>query len=122
MAKKPLTLVGAEPRRDVASAPAGLGPVGVATWNQVLAEYSIPDIGGRLVLEQIAAATDTLARLREEISKGELTVELKAGRRANPLLREALGYHAFIVSGLKRLGVLDEPIQQHGGPYKRYGV
>jgi hypothetical protein len=41
--------------------------------------------------------------------------------RAHPALKDELGFRCFITSTLKKLGIVDEPVQQHGGRYKQYG-
>jgi hypothetical protein len=120
MAKK-LQLVTNPPALDVASAPSGLGPDGTALWNSVQAEFRVTDIGGRLLLGQAAAAADMVARLRAQIDSDGLMVATKSGPRAHPALKDELGFRCFITSTLKKLGIVDEPIQQFGGKYKQYG-
>jgi hypothetical protein len=123
MAKKPkppLQVVDL-PVPDAAPAPPGLGEHGIAMWTAILAEYDIRDVGGRLLLAQCAHAQDMVVRLRAQIDKDGLMVEMASGKRTHPAVKEELGYRAFITSTLKKLGIVDEPVQQLGGAYKKYG-
>src|SRR5262249_49775300 len=86
------------PGPEVASAPPGLGPDGRAMWNAVMREFHITDVGGLLLLEQAAAAADMVARLRAQIDKDGLTVELASGTRSNPMLKDELGFRCFITN------------------------
>jgi hypothetical protein len=90
-------------------------------WRLILAEYRIDDIGGRLLVEQAAHAQDMVVRLRAQIDADGLMVEMRSGWRAHPALKDELGFRCFITSTLKKLGIVDEPVQQHGGRYKQYG-
>lgn len=121
MAKKPLKLVEDVPAPDVGPTPPGLGEAGLRLWRLILAEYRIDDIGGRLLVEQAAHAQDMVVRLRAQIDADGLMVEMRSGWRAHPALKDELGFRCFITSTLKKLGIVDEPVQQHGGRYKQYG-
>jgi hypothetical protein len=107
---------------NVAPAPPGLGPNGIALWDTIQREFRIDDAGGRILLAEIAAARDMVQRLSEEIDRVGLTIEAPSGRRANPMLKDLLGHRAFISAGLKRLGILDQPLKPFGGQYKYYPV
>src|SRR5262245_46315719 len=120
MAKKLQLVKDALPAREAASAPPELGPDGTRMWDAVMREYDIRDCGGLLLLEQAAAAADMVARLRRQIDEDGLVVELASGMRSNPMLKDELGFRCFITNTLKRLGILDQPVQQIGGVYKRY--
>jgi hypothetical protein len=121
MAKKPLTLVTEVPAPDVAAMPVGLGEHGSRMWRLITTEYHVADCGGRLLLEQCCHAADMVVRLRAQVDKDGLMIEMASGMRAHPAIREELGYRSFVASALKKLGILDEAPSQFGGKYKQYG-
>ena len=120
MPKKLLKLVKDIPALEVGPTPAGLGPDGTALWNTVQSEYRIDDCGGRALLAQACHAADMVSRLRSQVDSDGLMLKMQSGWRAHPALRDELGFRSFIVSTLKKLGVTDEPVRQHGRPYKSY--
>jgi hypothetical protein len=122
MTKKPPELVTVIPGPDVGSIPSGLAEHGTRMWREVQREFGITDIGGRLLLAEACAAADMVARLRAQIDADGLMIQMPAGLRTHPAVKDELGYRCFITATLKRLGILDQPVAQHGGPYKKYGI
>jgi hypothetical protein len=121
MAKKPLQLVKEISASDVGSTPPGLGEHGLQMWCEVQREFQITDVGGRLLLAQCCHAADMVVRLRERIDQDGLMIEMRSGWRAHPALKDELGFRCFITSTLRKLGIVDEPVQSFGGKYKKYG-
>jgi hypothetical protein len=121
MAKKLLKLVEDVPAPDVGSTPRGLGEHGTRMWTSVLREYRVDDCGGRLLLEQCCHAADMVVRLRAQIDADGLMVQMQSGLRSHPAIKDELGFRCFITATLKKLGIVDEPVQQLGGKYKKYG-
>jgi hypothetical protein len=115
--KPPLTVV--EPGATsphLAQPPRKLGHVGMALWNDVMAEYRLADRGGIEILTQVCAAADRAEALSECIAEDGETIRTKTGIKAHPALREELACRAFICRGLERLGLNIEAVKAPGRP------
>ena len=113
--KPPLAIVDA-PLVEPPSPLRVLGPTGLDLWSRVQAEFVITDVGGVELLQQCCECADLVQELSECVARDGKMVSTKSGLRANPLLRDLLSARAFLVNGLKKLGLTAEPIGRIGRP------
>ena len=76
-------------------------------------EWSDP--GSYEVLAQLCAARQRAERCRRIIDEQGEMVRGRDGFRAHPLLREELGFRAFVVRSLAKLGLDLEPLRSGPG-------
>jgi hypothetical protein len=107
----------AAPAPDTADTPSDLGEHGQRLWREVRSEFTIDDIGGKMLLLQAAHALDMADRLSKQIADIE-AVDTKESFLA---ARHELACRSFAVKCLKELGITTEPKALHGRPYKSYG-
>jgi hypothetical protein len=103
------------------SPPRKLGRTGMSLWTRILSDFTIDDAAGLELLAQAAEAADMLGKLNTAIAEDGPIVRGRNGMRANPLIREALGYKSFITRTLGRLGILSEPLRSPGRPPQAVG-
>jgi hypothetical protein len=97
---------------DPTAPPPGLDATGLKLWREVVASYEFSDAASLTILEQAARALDRAARCAAEIAKDGEMIRVRNGTlRANPLLRDELGFRAFAVRALGKLGLDLEPIR-----------
>jgi hypothetical protein len=113
--KPPLAIIDA-PAAEPPTPPRTLGPAGQDLWTRVQAEFVIDDVGGVELLAQCCEAADLVQELSECIAREGKTLQTKTGLRAHPALRDMLSARAFVVTTLRRLGVIDERIARMGRP------
>jgi hypothetical protein len=82
-----------------------------------MADYCIDDVAGRIVLEQICSAADTIQVCVDAIARdGPLVRNKNGGFRDHPLLKIELQNRSFVVRMLHRLGLDAEPLKSVGRP------
>jgi hypothetical protein len=113
--KPPLAIIDA-PAAEPPAPPRTLGPAGQDLWSRVMAEFAIDDVGGVELLAQCCEAADRVRTLAECIARDGETIQTKTGLRAHPALRDELSNRAFLVTSLRRLGIVDERIARMGRP------
>jgi hypothetical protein len=74
------------------------------------------DVGGIELLAQCCEAADLVQELAECIEREGKTLQTKTGLRAHPALRDMLSARAFVVTTLRRLGIVDERVARVGRP------
>jgi hypothetical protein len=94
--------------------PRPLGPHGTTLWNNVQAEFSIKDVGGRELLVQACAAVDRIEALAVRISADGEVIDTPGGPKPHPCLRDELAARTFVVRTLEKLGVTVEPVKGPG--------
>ena len=114
--KPSLAVVESLSARDQVVAPKGLGEHGLKLWREVTSIYAFDDPGSLVVLEQACRALDRAERCAAEITEAGEMIRLRNGSlRANPLLRDELGFRAFAVRALAKLGLDLEPLHPTPG-------
>jgi hypothetical protein len=113
--KPPLAVVD-RPPSDAPSPPRTLGPIGQDLWSRVQAEFVIDDCAGIELLAQACETADLVQELSQCVARDGKMIPTKSGIRANPLLRDMLSARAFLVTTLRRLGIVDERVARMGQP------
>src|SRR5262245_264624 len=97
--------------------PLTLNEHGRTLWSAIRDEFEIDDPAGLQVLAQAAHAADRAERLRALIDQqGETCPTKSGGTKAHPLLKEERANRALVLTALRRLGVVDQPVRQVGRP------
>jgi hypothetical protein len=96
--------------------PKGLDESGTRLWHDVTSNYEFSDAASLVILEQSCRALDRAERCAAEISATGELIRVGKALRANPLLRDELGFRAFAVRSLSKLGLDLEPVRGIGRP------
>ena len=111
-----LVAIPSSPQSGGLPVPPGLGEIGAGLWREVTKMYAFDDPASLEMLRQACAATDRAERCAAEVNEHGEMIRTKAGLRANPLLRDELGFRALAARLLSKLGLDLEPIKAHGRP------
>jgi hypothetical protein len=113
--KSPFAIVDAPPVTPP-SPPRTLGPTGLDLWRRIQSEYLVADCGGVELLAQACEAAELVQELSECVAREGKTLPTRNGVRAHPVLRDMLSARAFVVTTLRRLGIVDERVGRIGRP------
>jgi hypothetical protein len=112
-----LTVIPGPGRAKVVRPPGKLGKTGMSLWRDITEAYQFGDRSAYEALYQACCALDRLAQIRERLdTDGPMIETAQGGFRAHPLLRDELGYRAFVVRTLGKLGCDLEPVLAVGRP------
>jgi hypothetical protein len=111
--KSPVSLV--FPAKSPDSPPDSLREAGRRVWADVVSAYDFTDPTGRILLEQLCAATDRLSEVSASIDAVGAVIRVRGQPRPNPCLREELALRSYIGRTLNKLGIAYEPLQATPG-------
>jgi hypothetical protein len=109
-------VIGAAPQPEGLPVPPGLGEVAGDLWREVTKMYAFDDPASLETLRQACFAIQRAEQCAAAVNEHGEMIRTKAGLRANPLLRDELGFRALAARLLSKLGLDLEPIKAHGRP------
>jgi hypothetical protein len=115
-----LALIGPSPEPQGLPVPAGLGEIGGELWREVTAMYAFDDPASLEMLRQACFATQRAERCAASVNEHGEMIRVGKTLRANPLLRDELGFRALAARLLSKLGLDLEPVRV--GPGRPPGV
>lgn len=97
--------------------PAGLSSEAQRWWKRIVSEYEIGDSGGRLVLQTMLEAFDTMRRAQAVLEAEGLNIIDRFGqKKVHPLCAVERDARGQVYAGLKALNLDLEPIKNIGRP------
>jgi hypothetical protein len=114
-AKPNLAVIPPRPEPEGLPVPAGLGEHGAALWRDVTRQYAFDDPGSIETLRQACSATDRAEQCAAAVEQDGLMLRHGKTLRANPLLRDELGFRALAARLLGKLGLDLEPVRSGPG-------
>jgi hypothetical protein len=98
MPRKPnLAVIPPRPEPEGLPPPGGLCEHGAALWRDVTRLYAFDDPGSVETLRQACAAVDRAERCAAAVDQHGVMIHVGKTLRANPLLRDELGFRALAV-------------------------
>jgi Phage terminase, small subunit len=93
-----------------------LGEAGQSLWDRIQREYAVEDSASVEVLTQVCLAADRASELATVITRDGATIQTKDGPRQHPAAKGELAARAFVIKGLRELGLTQQSIKPVGRP------